>query len=336
MGAAVGIWLFVTVLLGLTLPFLLAFLLAFLTEKPALMLMRRWNFPRWAAGGICTLGAFLLLFGAVWLLSRALVQEFAPLLQGLPQILQELAEPLSLLHGRLMGLAARLPQGISHGAAAAVEELFAGGAGILQQLPGRLLTLAAGAAKKVPSVFLFAVTTVLASFMTAARLPALRLMLSRVLPQPWRSKVTALWRRMGAAMGGWLKAQGKLFAVSFGICLLGLLLLGEKAPWRTAPLIALVDALPVFGSGAVLLPWAAVRCLQGSTAGGVGLAVLYGAIAMTRATLEPKLMGQQMGLPPLVTLMALYAGGRLCGVKGLILFPILTAMAAQVLRWGKG
>ena len=331
--AAVGIWLFVTVFLGLTLPFLLAFLLALVTEKPCLYLMEKARLPRWAAGGICTLAAFFLLFLAFRFLWGVLLRELAPLLRDLPAVLGALAEPLGRLQDRLLALAARLPEGLAPAAQTALTDLFSGGAGLLQALPGKALAFLTAAAKKIPKLALFTVTTVLASFMTAARLPALRKALSRALPAPWRQRVTVLWRRLGGAMGGWLKAQGKLFAVTLCISFLGLLLLGQKAPWRAAPLIALVDALPVFGSGAVLLPWAAVRFLKGNTAAGAGLAALYGAVAMTRATLEPRLVGRQMGMPPLLTLAALYIGGRLCGVGGLVLFPILTAAAVQVIRW---
>ena len=335
-GVIGGLWLFIAVLLPLTLPFLLAFLLAVATEKPALYLMEKAKLPRWLAGGLCTLAAFFLLFLVFFLLLRSAGRTLAPLAQDLPGLLEELAEPLQRLQNRLLSLTARLPQGLSAAAETAVKELFSSGAGLLQMLPGRLFSLLTAAAKKVPGLLLGTVTTVLASFMSAAGLPRFRAFLSRVLPAPWRRKVTVLWQRMGAALSGWLKAQGKLAAVTLGICFPGLWLLGVPAPWRTAPIIALVDALPVFGSGAVLLPWAAVRFLQGNTAGGVALTLLYGAVAITRATLEPRLVGRQMGLPPMVTLAALYIGGRLCGVGGLVLFPVAVSVLGQLLRLRKG
>ncbi len=91
----------------------------------------------------------------------------------------------------------------------------------------------------------------------------------------------------------------------------------------------------MLGSGAVLLPWGALCLLRGQTRRGVGLAILYAACALTRAALEPRLLGRHLGLSPLLTLAAMYTGFRLCGVPGLILFPIGAMLLGQVLELWK-
>ena len=89
-------------------------------------------------------------------------------------------------------------------------------------------------------------------------------------------------------------------------------------------------ALPVFGTGTILIPWALALFLQGETKTGVGLVILYGAAALSRQALELRLVGKQVGLNPVLTLLALYTGYRLLGVGGMIVFPIAAMLFKQL------
>ena len=133
-----------------------------------------------------------------------------------------------------------------------------------------------------------------------------------------------------ATLGGWLKAECRLMAIIFAVVNAGLLILGVQFPVLEAAAITLVDALPVFGSGTVLLPWAAVCFLRGSTRFGVGLVLLCAAAALTRQCLEPRLVGRQMGLSPVWTLAALYSGYRILGVAGMIVFPVSAMLGKRL------
>ena len=102
-----------------------------------------------------------------------------------------------------------------------------------------------------------------------------------------------------------------------------------------APLAAflttLVDALPVLGTGMVLIPWALICFLGGNSIRGLGLLGLYATAALVRSVLEPKLVGSHLGLDPLVTLIAMYCGLRLWGLAGMLLLPMLAATVFQAL-----
>ena len=110
----------------------------------------------------------------------------------------------------------------------------------------------------------------------------------------------------------------------------GLLLLRIPYALLWAGVIALVDAVPVLGTGTVLLPWSLILFLQGDNARSVGLLGIYAVISLTRSMLEPKLVGKELGLDPLVTLFALYAGFKLWGLGGMILSPLLAVTAIQL------
>ena len=115
-------------------------------------------------------------------------------------------------------------------------------------------------------------------------------------------------------------------------CLFALL----KLLFVLAVLIALVDALPMLGTGTVLIPWAVYALIRGEQALAIGLGALYGVVVLLRSTLEPRLIGRQLGLSPLVTLGALYVGYRLWGVLGMILAPVLVITAGELLAMAKG
>ena len=95
--------------------------------------------------------------------------------------------------------------------------------------------------------------------------------------------------------------------------------------------LALVDAIPILGTGTVLLPWSLICFWEGNTTRGVGLLLLYAVAAATRTVLEPKLVGKHLDLDPLATLVALYAGFRLWGIPGLLLAPIFASAVKSLL-----
>ena len=137
--------------------------------------------------------------------------------------------------------------------------------------------------------------------------------------------VQAALHRLRGTLGRWLLAQGKLAAVTCAILAAGLTLLNVPQGALWAIPIALVDAVPLLGTGIVLVPWALVALLQNDTLLAVGLLTTYAAAAITRTVLEPRLVGKQLGLDPLVTLFFLYLGYQLWGFWGLVLSPVCAA-----------
>ena len=144
----------------------------------------------------------------------------------------------------------------------------------------------------------------------------------------WRDGVTHSLTR-------WLRAQAILCSLTFCQLLAGFWLLGERYSLLAAFLITLVDALPVFGTGTVLIPWALAELLLGSVPRGAALVILYLCTLTVRSITEPKLVAAQAGLPPIASLMAMYLGARAFGVAGMVLFPLLLLLAAQMLRTKK-
>ena len=322
LGCVLGAWAFGALLLPVLLPFFIGLAVSLLAEKPVSLLQTRARVPRPLASGLCVLLLFGLLFGGLFFLCRLLCTEAADLARQLPRLAENLAPLFEKLKSRLLALAERLPDGLGTGLRAGVEEFFKTGAGFGTKLYETLFSWASGVIGRLPDAVLFAVTAVLSSFMLSGELPAIRGWLRRAVRPAWLEKLQTL--------GGWLRAQLKLMGITFLILNAGLLLLRVRYPVLAALVITVVDALPVFGTGTILIPWALALFLQGETKTGIGLVILYGAAALSRQALEPRLVGKQVGLNPVLTLLALYTGYRLLGVGGMIVFPIAAMLFKQL------
>lgn len=322
LGAILGGWLLIAYGLPVLLPFLIGYLVARIAEPWVRRLANRLRLPRWACAGICVTVVFLLLVLVLYLLCRVLYGQLVGLLRELPALLQSVSGPLEWLQSQAFTLAERAPAEMQPVLRGWVEQLFAGSSMVLGKLSEGLFSTAGAMLVGLPDLFLFLMTAVLASFMMSARLPWLHRTVKRLLPVKWHRKIQLFGERTKDALGGWFRAQIRLMGITFFILTAGLLLLRIHYAIVLAALITFIDALPVFGTGTVLIPWGLLCFLRQDPARGIGLLVLYGTAALTRSAMEPRLIGRQIGMNPLLTLLALYAGWRLCGVAGMILFPI--------------
>lgn len=204
--------------------------------------------------------------------------------------------------------------------------------GMLASLSAELPQVMARIVAAMPSILLFVAITVISGFyfcLDRKRIEqaALSLIPTRVrvrLPQ-WKERVRHFsWR--------YVRAYLILLSLTFGELFLGFTVLRVEYAFLIALVAAAVDILPVLGVGIVLVPWAIVELLRRNFAMGVGLLVLYLAVSVVRQIVEPRLVGQSLGLHPLLALASGYVGWRLFGVLGMALGPVLFLILKNLLR----
>ena len=321
------VWLSLRWLLPLLLPFLLGAALALTAEPAVRFLCDRLRLPRALCAGIGVTGALALLATGLVLLTATLLRELASLAGALPDLEQTATQGLAALEGFLTDLILGMPPGVQPLLLQSVSALFSGGTAFLDRFAARLPALATALFSHVPGSALTVGTGVLSGFMISARLPLLK---QRLTPLGQRlQKYLPMAQRLKQTLWGWLKAQLALSGLCFLLVCGGLLVLGVSyAPvWALA--VALVDAIPVLGTGTILIPWALVGLLQGNRALALGLGGIYVIALLSRSVLEPRLVGKQLGIDPLMTLVALYAGYRIWGFGGMLLSPMLCAAATE-------
>ena len=331
-----AVWLAAKFLLPLISPFLLGALLALAAEPMVRFLSQRAHMPRAVSTAIGVSMAFCFLALLLLMLCAFALRQLKNLAGILPDLETTARSGLQLVQTRLLELASHAPQGIRPLLEDNVRTLLADSGSLLGKLTAWLLGLAGSILTHVPDSALGLGTAILSAFLISAKLPRIRKWLLGRIPRQQLRAILESARRMRKVLGRWFLAQCKLMSLTFCILAAGLTLLRIPSGLLWALLVALVDALPVLGTGTVLVPWSVVCFLQGDTPRALGILGIYITAALTRSMMEPKLLGKHLGLDPLVTLIALYIGYRLWGVGGMILSPLLTVAALQLRREDTG
>ncbi len=338
-----GAWFGIRYALPVLLPFLLARLMAAMLRPLVGAVAGKKKIPRkMAAAVLVMLSVALALLLAVKGTERG-IRELGRLLQGLSGEDSELSLFLDSISACVTSVSAHLPF-LEHFAehpqfdafCDALDEavhLTVGTA--LESLSRQIPSVAMAVVGRLPTGLLFLTTWLLScyDFCAAAESPEERLI--ACLPLSWRERCEAWRQRMGKALGGYLRAYVMLSLLTFGEMLLALSLLRVPYAFLLAAVISLLDFLPVLGAGTVLLPWALGCLLLGKGGMGTALLVVLGIHTLLRQILEPRLVGRELGLSPLVSLVAVYTGFRLFGVTGMILSPLAVMVAKEILKNGE-
>ena len=294
-------------------------------------LSRRAKFPRTLATGAAIGGVYLLLLGLVYLLGRLALQEMDHLASGLPGMVEGLDQAAGRVQGWLYHLAQDAPERLQPGLEESITQLFSNGSALAEGAVSRVLGAASQIIVTLPDTFVFlghGGCIQLYDFGAAATAAALspgEAAASLVPADPAGAAEPA--GQPGWMVSGTVQAHGPHVPAAdhrishptggvssaFG---------GHSSPWWTLCLC--------WGTGTILVPWGLLVLLQGQTALGLGLIALYGVTALTRSILEPRMVGHQLGLNPLLTLVALYMGYRLWGILGMILAPVLTITVLEI------
>ena len=320
---AVFLWIGVKFLLPLSFPFLLGIGLALLAEPATQVFLHRLHLPRPAACAISVSGVLLLSVGALLLVLTFLLRRIGALSDILPAMAQAAKQGTEALRNWLLQACAQLPERLAATATGMIDNLFSNSTSLLEQAALRLPEMAGQLLGGLSAGILWLLTAVICAYMVSARLPKLKNALTAVLPDTWLHHYRPAWIRLRQALGGWILAELKLAGVAFCFLAVGFWLLRISNGLSWAFLTTLVDIFPILGVGTVLIPWGIVCLLQGDRIRGIGILTLFVVIWLVRSVLEPKWIGKNIGLDPLVTLLAIYVGFQLFGIGGMLLSPIL-------------
>lgn len=312
-------------------PFLVSAILAFLIERPVSFSQKHLHIPRALASGFFTILAFFALGSAIWFICTKILGEIRDLLLSLPD-----TDTLKMEAARfLQWLSHHLPGRVSDFLFRLFETIVTEGIRLPQGLLGRLGEIATRMAASLPS-FIFALfISILATYFFSADKDELTSLLHELLPQKWK-RICSVTKREGLRMaGGYLRAMLLMLSLMFALLAIGLGILKIKYAVGLAFLIALLDAIPIFGVGTALIPWAFSRLLRGDMATAIGLIVLYLIALLVRNVLEPKILGTQIGLHPLITLIAFYLGLHIFGPLGIFL-PIPVCIGLNLWKKKRG
>lgn len=315
-------------------PFLLALVVAWALHPLVRWVHKKLGISRNAVTMTVLILCFAVLGGALYGACFMLFTQARSLVENWASIRQSLVDVFNTLLGYLNSFSAILPDAV----AADANELIARLMNALQTfLPNALsvsLDSAGSFVSRVPSFFIAAVVFIMASYFITADYPRLRFLATDRLPAPIYEFGANFRRIFREAFGGYIKSQLILSFGVFCILALGFTLIQQPYGLVLALVFAVLDFIPIIGSGTIMVPWTVVYIAMGNFRGAIELMVIWGVIVLFRRMAEPKILGDQTGLSPILSLIGIYVGMEVGGVLGMICGPLLLLVVINLWKLG--
>lgn len=315
-------------------PFVIGWLLASVANPLVRFLERRLKIVRRHGSIVVVVLVLAGIIGLFYLGISKLVLQGMNLVRDLPGIYELAKEEILEAWGKLSHLFVRFPLGLQNLFNEFWSNLGSYVSGLVQSIATPTVAAAGSVAKRIPSAFVNFIITLLSSYFFIAEREAIITAVKKRLPA-WIGKYAAFLKGDARRLiGGYFLAQFRIMFVVAVVLAAGFFILGVRYSLILAVLLAFLDFLPMFGTGTALGPWAVVKLLSGEYAFAAGLILLYLLTQVVRQVIQPKIVGDTMGLPPLTTLFLLYLGFKLRGIAGMIVAVPVGLLAASLYRSG--
>lgn len=197
-----------------------------------------------------------------------------------------------------------------------------------------MMSHAGNVAKSLPGIFIGVIVFLLSSFFMLTDYELISDTIHKVFKGNSLEKLERVKQQIRNYLGGYVKAQLLIMSIAFCIMLISFSILNIEFGFVIALGIAVLDALPFFGSGAALWPWSIISFINGDLTRGFGLIIIYAIIFMSRQFIEPKIVSSKIGLHPILTLLSMYVGYRILSVGGMILGPLILMLIISFYKAG--
>lgn len=329
-------------------PFVFAFLIAMLLQKPIRVISKKTRIKKGIIGAVAVLLIIAILASAVVLVGYRVVVEFRGFGQYIMQKIENLPQFISSAENWLLDKIAFLPDSIEKTATDAITDFVDNillitsersevipGSPDSSGLGGLDLSMLAtplgglwSTAKQIPSILTAVLIGIIACFFITCDYDNLTSLIKNNVSEAHEVAIVRTKRLFGDILGKMFKSYVTIIFITFCEISIGLNILKLIGVYNGGYILvisictALLDILPVFGTGTVLVPWAVISLFSGNYGLGIGLLIVYALITVIRQILEPHLVAMNVGLPPIATLAGMYLGLQIFGVVGIFIVPI--------------
>lgn len=308
------------------LPFLIAFALSSLMEPIIKLIAGKLHIKRKAASPVVLLILLAIIIFLLVIILLRLIEELKSLIISAPEFLSNIYSQFVEWSDKSNKLFEWMPKEITDNLGSIISNLSA----TITNLGKAVLKGAFTTAVSFPEALVFTIITVMATYFMSSDREKISSVFHHHLPESWSKRILAIKRDLFSAVFGYLRAALIIMSITFIELFIGFNIIGVSYPLLLAFLIAIIDALPVLGTGGVLIPWALYSFVTNDIRMGVSLISLYLIVLVIRQIIEPKIVGHQIGVYPLLTLAAMYTGLQLIGFAGLILGPITFLLVRNI------
>ena len=304
-------------------PFLIAFVISLIIEPAIRFFMNKTKLNRKISSIIIFIIVFAIIIGAVTWAIVSLISESTNLLQMLNLYINKAYTQVQESISKLSIEKLNVSKDIINMFQNTSQEILVKLSNWMTQFLTNLIEIITS----IPAMAIYVVITIMSLyFMCTDKIYMLDL-LEHHMPQKWVRKLGKHIREITFSLGGYLKAEATLILISFIISVIGM---DIKYPLLIALAIGFVDALPILGSGTVMVPWAIISALNGDLKLGISIIVLWIIMSVVRQFLEPKIVSGKIGIHPIFTLIAMYTGFKLIGVMGMLVGPIVLIILKSI------
>ena len=306
-------------LIGFLMPFVIGWIIAAIASPLVNWLEKKLKIVKKLGSALIIILVLALIVLALYLGISRLVSEIARLTRDFPGMYAQLEAGLRQIGDTLSGVFERLPDGIQRSMNSVAENLDEYMGRIVSRISEPTVEAAGNFARSVPSYLISFIVSVMSAYFFIIQREEVLQWLKKVSPQAVQKRMTLVMDNLRYAVGGYFKAQFKIMLVVFAILLVGLGFLRTSYFGLVAFLIAFLDFLPFFGTGTAMIPWALYEFFMGEYKMTAALVIIYVITQAVHQLAQPKLVGDSVGLNPLVTLLLLYIGYRFGSVIGMII-----------------
>lgn len=333
LGIGVGVFLGIQ-FLGFFMPFVIGWLIALIANPLVRMLERRLKVARKHTSMLLIIGVLAGIIVGIYFIGVKTVEKTRSLVDQAPEIYMEVKGEFENAGENLSKLIDEMPDSVQKAIADLQDRIGAITGKAVGKISQITVDQASSLAKNLPSILISIIFTILSAYFFIADRDRIlefgRANTPGIIQEKWR----ILSDSFKQVFGGYFKAQFKIMGVIGVILFVGFLIMRVKFAALVAILIAFLDMLPFFGTGTALIPWALFKLISGDLKYAVELIILYLVTQLVRRVIEPKMVGDSIGVNPLLTLVFMYIGYRISGVIGMILAVPIGAIVINFYRMG--
>lgn len=299
-------------------PFVAAWIVAAMAGPLVRFFEEKLKIKRKAGSAFVIVVVLAILIFLIYLGGAKLGREVISFINSIPEMWAGAEEDFRVIGEKLDVLYRRLPVEIQDKLSGIANNLVQSIGDIIGQIGSPTLEAVGNFAKSLPSVLIGVVMGLLSSYFFVAERAEINAWFREHIPENLQRQYMLVKKSMVRAVGGYLKAQLKIEIWMYLLLVIGLSILRVNYAFLIAIGIAFLDILPFFGTGTVLVPWALIKLLSSDYVVAIGLFVLWGVGQLARQLIQPKIVGDSIGVPAIPTLFLLYIGYKLSGVVGMI------------------
>ena len=313
--------------LGLFAPFLLAFIIAYLLKTPAKFIAHKTKIP-YKPVALLLVALFYSTIGVlVVVLIVKLIASSANLIADLPSIYTRQIEPyLRSFFADIEQAIYRMDPALTEAMSNIFTQLVQSLRELITNLSLKVVGSISSYASSLPGLLIKLLLMIISTFFIAADYDILTGFVLRQCPDKWKALIFRIKEYVIGTLFVCIRSYMLIMCITFVELALGLSLIGVPNSILIAFSVSIFDILPVLGTGGIMIPWTIITALQGNYPLALGLLIIYLIITVVRNIIEPKIVGSQIGLHPVVTLISIFVGAQLFGIIGLFGLPIILSL----------